>query len=136
MSEYKETVTTSHDEGVSEAGANIEKETRKVDTSYSASGRTTATNIVWFLVGTITVLLSIRFVLKLLGANPNSSFVNVVYSITNVLTAPFDTIFGVTRTTSGEVNSVFEPSIIVAALIYALLGWGIVKLINLNRAEA
>jgi hypothetical protein len=136
MSEYKETVTTSHDEGVTETGANIEKETRKVDTNYSVNGRTTASNIVWFIVGTITILLGIRFILKLLGANPNSGFVDVIYSVTNVLTAPFDSIFGVTRTTSGEVNSVFEPSIIVAALIYALIGWGVVKLINLNQTEA
>ena len=133
MSEFKETVTKSHDEGVDDKGAQVEQQTRKVDTSYSANGRTIGENIVWFIVGTISILLAFRFVLKLFGANRSSSFVDIVYSITNVLTAPFDTIFGVSRTVSGEVNSVFEPSILVAGFVYALIGWGVVKLINIKR---
>ena len=133
MSEYKETVTNTHDEGIDGSGKSVSQETRQVDTSSTASSRSVAINIVWFIVGTITVLLGIRFTLKLLGANQTSGFVDLIYSITNILTAPFDSMFGVTRTTSGEVNSVFEPSIIVAALVYALIGWGVVKLLSLNR---
>ena len=133
MSEYKETITKTQDEGIDESGKNVSQETRKVDTNISTSSRSVAINVVWFIVGTIAVLLGIRFVLKLLGANQSSGFVDLIYSITNILTAPFDSMFGVTRTTSGEVNSVFEPSIIVAALVYTLIGWGIVKLLSLNR---
>jgi len=133
MSEFKETVTKTQDQGVDESGRAIQQKTRKVDTSTSVSNKSVAVNVIWFIVGTIVVMLGIRFVLKLLGANQSSSFVDLIYSITGVLTAPFDSIFGVTSTTSGEVNSVFEPSIIVAALVYALIGWGIVKILNLNR---
>ena len=135
MSEFEETVTTSHDQGVSETGTQVEKQTRKVDTSYSASGKTIGENIVWYIVGTISILLAFRFILKLFGANRSSAFVDLIYSITDVLTAPFDSIFGVSRTTSGEVNSVFEPSIIVAGVVYALIGWGIVKMLNINRTK-
>lgn len=133
MSEYKETITNTQNEGIDESGKTVQQETRQIDTSTKTSSRSVAINIVWFVVGTISVLLGIRFTLKLLGANQNSGFVDLIYSITNILTAPFDSMFGVTRTVTGEVNSVFEPSIIVAALVYALIGWGIVKLINLNR---
>lgn len=133
MSEHKETVTTTQEAGVDESGKTVQQETRKIDTTSSASGRSVAANVVWFIVGTILVLLSLRFVLKLFGANPASGFVDVIYSITNILTAPFDNIFGVTRSATGEVSSVFEPSIIVAALVYALIGWGVVKLLYLNR---
>lgn len=133
MSEFKETVTTSHDQGITDSGAQVEQETRKIDTSYSASGKTIGENIVWFLVGTISLLLAFRFVLKLFGANRGSAFVDLIYSITDVITAPFDSIFGVSRTVAGEVNSVFEPSILVAGIVYALIGWGIVKLLNINH---
>lgn len=133
MSEFKETVTTSQDEGVDATGAQVQQQTRRVDTKVAADSTTTAGNVVWYIVGFILILLAFRFVLKLLGANPDSGFANFIYAITNFLTAPFDNIFGVSRTTAGEVSSVFEPSIIVAAAVYALIGWGIVKLLNVNR---
>ena len=132
MPEYKQTVTTSRDQGISETGAEVQQQSRKVTTDTAADSRSTAANLVWYIVGLIEVLIGFRFVLKLLGANPGSGFVNFIYSITGVLTAPFDSIFGVTTARTGDVRSVFEPSILVAAAVYALIGWGIVKLINLN----
>lgn len=134
MTEFKETVTTNKDDGLNEAGAQTEQKTRKVDTEVSGDGRTTAANVVWYVVGFIEVLLVFRFVLKLLGANPASGFVDFIYAVSGVLTAPFDNIFGVTSSTTGTVQSVFEPSILVAMAVYALIGWGIVKLMNLNKA--
>lgn len=109
------------------------KETREVSTQPRSEDRTTATNAAWFVTGLIEILLAFRFVLKLFAANPVNGFVNLIYSITNVLTAPFDSIFGVVRAPAGEIGSVFEPSILVAAIVYALLGWGIVKLITLSN---
>ncbi len=136
MNEFKETVTTSKDEGVDETGTKVEQQTRKVDTTASADSKSIVTNGVWFLVGTIAILLAIRFVLKLLGANPTSGFVDFIYSVTGLLTAPFDTIFGVTTAVAGDIHSVFEPSILVAIAVYALVGWGVVKLLSLNRTAA
>lgn len=136
MAEYKETVTTSKDEGVDTTGAQVQQQTRKVNTEVAADGKSTTTNLVWYVVGLIEVLLAFRFVLKLLGANPTSGFVDAIYTITGVLTAPFDNIFGVSKPDAGDVQSVFEPSILVAAAVYALIGWGIVKLINVNRNRA
>lgn len=136
MAEIKKTVTTSQNEGVNETGARVSRQTRKVGTEVSGDSRSTVTNGVWYLVGFIEVSLLLRFVLKLLGANPANGFVDFVYAVTGVLTAPFDSIFGVTEPRAGDVNSVFEPSILVAAAVYALIGWGVVKLINLNRPTA
>lgn len=135
MSEYKETVTTSKDEGVDNSGSQVEQRTQKVEKSFSAGGASIATNLTWFIVGVIEIGLAFRFVLKLLGANPSSGFVDFIYNTTGVLTAPFDNIFGVTQTVSGSVQSVFEPSILVAAAVYALIGWGVAKLLNMNRPE-
>lgn len=134
MAEYKETVTTKQDAGVDQTGAQVQQRTKQVDTTVAADSKTTAGNVVWYILGFIEVLLAFRFVLKLFGANPNSGFVDFIYSITGVLTAPFDNIFGVSSAANGTVRSVFEPSILVAAAVYALIAWGIVKLLNLNRA--
>ncbi|MEO5627450.1 MAG: YggT family protein [Candidatus Saccharimonadales bacterium] len=134
MSEFKETVTTSKDQATDVSGAQVNQEVRKVNTEANADGRSMAINAIWFILGVIEVMIGLRFVLKILGANPANAFVDFIYSVTGVLTAPFDTIFGVTSAPAGQVvKSVFEPSILVAAAIYALLAWGIVKLLTLNR---
>ncbi len=133
MTEVNETVTTKQDAGVDATGAQVQQKSRSIDTNVVADSTTTASNFVWYILGVIEVLIGLRFILKIFGANPNSGFVDFIYTVTGVLTAPFDNIFGVTSTKSGDVHSVFEPSILVAAAVYALIAWGIVKLLNLNR---
>jgi hypothetical protein len=133
MAEIKKTVTTSQDEGVTNAGGQVRQQTQKVNTQVAGDDKTTVSNAIWYLVGFVEVLLAFRFVLKLLGANPVSGFVDFIYGVTGILTGPFDNIFGVTTPEAGDVPSVFEPSILVAAAVYLLIGWGIVKLLNLNH---
>jgi hypothetical protein len=133
MAEIKKTVTTSQNQGVSETGAEVHQETRKVGTEVTGNSKSMVANGVWYLVGFVEIILILRFVLKLFGANPANSFVDLVYSVTGVLTLPFDSIFGVVQQPAGNVSSVFEPSILVAGAVYALIGWGIVKLLSLNR---
>jgi len=135
MTEFKETVTKSKDEGIDRTGAQVQQQTRKVNTEVTADGKSIAGNVVWYILGVIEILLAFKFVLKLLSASPSSGFVDFIYTVTGILTAPFDSIFGVTTTTSGDVRSVFEPSILVAIAVYALVAWGIVKLINLDRTD-
>ena len=40
----------------------------------SVSGSTLAQRIIWYIAGILLVLLAFRFVLTLLGANPNNAF--------------------------------------------------------------
>lgn len=109
---------------------------RRVYTNDAASGvQVTAANAILYLFGIIETLLALRFILRLFGANSANWFVNFVYSVTGVLTAPFDNIFGVAAAQAGTVRSVFEPSILVAMAVYAFIAWGIVKLITLNRRD-
>jgi len=133
MSDVKQTVTRTDEQGLDAAGAPVQQQTKRIQTEAAAEPKATLRNIIWYIVGFVEILLAIRFVLKLFGANVASSFVNFVYNVTGVLTAPFDSIFGVTQATAGQTHSVFEPSILVAAAIYALIGWGIVKLIAINQ---
>ena len=84
-----------------------------------------ATQAVWWIVGFIDVLIAIRFVLKLFGANP-APFVRFMYDVTWPLVAPFHGIFNTTQ----EGRSILEPESLVAIAIYTLVGWGFVTLIR------
>lgn len=84
------------------------------------------TRVVWFVFGIIEVLIAIRFVLKLLGANTSAGFVRLIYAVSGFFMAPFNTIFG-TQHVSG---AVFEWSALVAIAVYALIAWGLVVLIG------
>jgi hypothetical protein len=81
---------------------------------------------IWWIVGFIDVLIAIRFVLKLFGANP-APFVRFMYDVTWPLVAPFHGIFN----TAQEGRSILEPESLVAIAIYSLLGWGIVSAIRM-----
>ena len=88
---------------------------------------TRAIQAIWWIVGFIDVLIAIRFVLKLFGANSTAAFVRFMYDVTWPLVAPFHGIFN----TAQEGRSILEPESLVAMAIYALIGWGIVSLIRL-----
>ncbi|MDQ7093289.1 YggT family protein [Desulfosporosinus sp. PR] len=92
-----------------------------------------AKQIVYYVLGVIEVLFAFRLVFKLLGANPQSPFVSLIYSITQVFLAPFSGIFPSAVTKGLETQSVLEPSTIIAMIVYAILAWGVIKLIEINR---
>ena len=98
----------------------------QVHTEVRAPVEAVVARVVWFIFGVIEVLIAIRFVLKLLGANATAGFVQFVYGVSGVFMAPFATIFGAPRIS----GAVFEWSALVAIAIYALVAWGIVALIR------
>ncbi len=89
-------------------------------------------NTIYLLFGILEGLLGIRFVLELLGANPAAGFAQFIYTITNPFLAPFVGLFGTAR--SG--GSVFDVSILVAILVYALIAWVLVKIVWLVMGDS
>jgi hypothetical protein len=85
--------------------------------------------IVWYILGFIEVLLGFRIFLKMLAANPYSGFTNLIYSVTDPLALPFYGVFGVTVSE----GSVLEWSTIVAGIVYLLISYGIVQLMQLVK---
>lgn len=83
-------------------------------------------NIVYFIFGVIEALLAIRFVLLLLGANPDAGFSQLIYALSAPFMTPFQAVFGDTVMR----GVVFEWSALLAILVYALLAWGIASLIT------
>lgn len=131
MADVKTTETQRVNTGVDEEGAVVRERTSSVATK--ADSKVTAVNFIWYIYGLVAILLGIRMVLKLFGANSANAFVDFVYAVSGVLSAPFDTIFGVTRAESGTTESVFEPSILVAIAVYALIAWGVSRLLIINE---
>ena len=87
------------------------------------------TQVVWYIVGLIEVLLAFRFVLKLLAANPAAGFSSFIYAVSYPFATPFLNVFG----TSKVAGSIFEWTTILAMLVYLLIGWGIVKMFFMSK---
>lgn len=83
--------------------------------------------IIYYIFGAIDVLLLLQLVLKLTGANPDSGFVNFIYSVAGIFHAPFAGIFRSAETDGSMTTAAPDPSIIVAMIVYALVAYGLVK---------
>lgn len=135
MAETQE-VITEQQTGTTPGGKRVSREKTQV---ISEEGeRFTAVwslnRLVYYGFSVIETLLVFRFVLKMLGANAGSPFVSFVYSISSIFERPFRGIFSPTVSTGLESSSVFEPSTIVAFLVYLVIASGIVELINILTA--
>jgi hypothetical protein len=86
---------------------------------------------IYILFGFIEVLLTLRFVLRLLGANAEAGFAQLIYGVTAPLVAPFQGLFGTVQSDA----SVLESASLVALIVYALVAWLIVKLAWLGFGE-
>lgn len=84
-----------------------------------------ASQLVYLLFGVIDGLLLIRLVLKLLAANPHSPFASWIYGVTDFFLAPFRNLLP----SIGNEQSVLEVSVLVAILVYALLGWALERFV-------
>ncbi len=116
--------------------------TRRVTTADTAETRTavrtgdgdrTIERVIYYITGVLLTLLAFRFVLSLLGANRENPFADFIFGVSYPFVAPFfglfgyDVQYGVSR---------FEIETLVAIAVYALLAYGIVKLIRIVRHEA
>lgn len=87
------------------------------------------TQIVWYILGLLEVLLAFRFVLKFLGANPAAGFSSFIYGVTYIFAAPFLSVFRITQVA----GSIFEWTTLLAMFVYWLLAFGIVKLFHMGK---
>lgn len=104
-----------------------------MDASYNSSSTKSlfrSTQVVWYLLGIIEILLAFRFVLKLLAANPEAGFTSFIYGVTYIFAAPFRAVFPTSSVTDGNV---FEWTTLLAMFVYAVIAWGIIKLIVMSK---
>ncbi|BCL79766.1 YggT family protein [Ktedonobacteria bacterium brp13] len=85
----------------------------------------------YFLLSVLLIVLGLRFIFRLLGANSYNAFVSGLYSVSDFFVTPFNGIFGEPSLRS---TFVFDVSTLIAMLIYALIFWGIASLIRVLLA--
>ena len=122
----KETITTQENNGNPVVKAYDEDK---------ATSSQTIEYLVYFLFGVLEILLAFRLILKLTGASLSSAFVSFIYGLTGIFLAPFEGIFHRGFTRGVETTAVLEPSTIVAIIVYAVVAWGIVKLVRIFSGE-
>ena len=87
--------------------------------------------IVYYILGAFEALFAFRLIFKLLGANPGNAFVSFIYTISGEFLAPFNGIFRSAVTKGIETESVLEPTTIIAMVVYAVIAYGVVRLIEI-----
>lgn len=89
-----------------------------------------SSQIVWYIVTFIEVILAFRLFLKLLDANPYAGFSSLVYGISYPLVAPFMSVFHSTVVSSGNI---FEWTTVLAMFVYWIIGLGIIRFFVMSK---
>ena len=104
-----------------------ENRVSEVRTSQSEPGREQriftfkASQLIWLAFGVLEVLIALRIGLMLVGANPGSPVVALIYGITALFLIPFVGLIG----SPAVGGMVLEISSMFAMLIYALIAWAV-----------
>jgi uncharacterized membrane protein len=83
--------------------------------------------IMWSILAFLEILLAFRFVLRMIGANPDSGFAMLIYGITGVFVAPFNGLIG----TPISGGFALEVTTLIAMVVYGLIFWGIAYVIRM-----
>lgn len=89
--------------------------------------------IVYYILGALEVLFAFRLIFKLLGDNPRSAFVSLIYTISGAFLALFSGIFRVTVNNVIETKPVLEHTTIKAMIVYALIAYGVLRLTEIYK---
>ena len=100
------------------------------DDARRSASVTRIKQVIYFIFGVINVLLVLRFVLLLLGANEVSPFVNLIYGLSRAFVLPFRGIFA--EPDLGA--SVIEWAALVGIVVYSLVAYGLARVIALIYA--
>ncbi len=79
--------------------------------------------LIWLIFGIIEGLIGLRFILKLVAANPGNSFASLIFDTTDALLQPF---LGLTRVPSIG-NFELEFPALIGMVVYLLLAWVILR---------
>ena len=108
--------------------------TEQVTRDVAAEGRLRflqIDRIMYTLLGILEILLGLRFLLKLIAANPDSGFTVFIYGVTGLFMAPFNALIG--TPTFGD--SSFEATTLVAMAVYALFFWVLVRVVQVVTSQ-
>lgn len=108
-----------------------ERHERRVMEDVGAERQTIIAKVVrfiWLAAGILEFMILLRMLLKLIAANPNSVFAQLVYGFTDLFLWPFT---GLVGSPSAGNGMVLEISSFFALLVYAVLAWVAVQLVQI-----
>jgi hypothetical protein len=109
MTVYKDVRTTEHEPGQGQRVATFK-----------------LTQLIWLMFGLLEAVIALRVVFKLIGVNAANSFAALIYSVSNPFVAPFASLTGAPAAD----GMVLEITSLIAILVYALVGWGVVRVLS------
>jgi hypothetical protein len=125
-----ETVSRIHQ--TTDTGAGPIRTTQEVEDPVGERehSKNVAARVIHYLTSALLVLLALRFAFALLGANPDNGLASFIYAVTQPLVAPFFSLFSYNYTDGVRR---FESFTLVAMGIYAILGYGLARLVALTK---
>jgi hypothetical protein len=98
--------------------AEVKKAAEPVKVIVKKPARNGVRIFVYSIGGVLEILLLFRLVFKMSAADPTSGFVSFIYNETSFFVAPY-------------ASFILEPGTLIAMLVYAVLAWGIAKIITI-----
>lgn len=98
----------------------LQEEERRIAIANRNAAITRLIQVLYFLTGALGVLLLLRVLLRLFGANPSNQFAQVIYGLSQPFVAPFANLFG--NPAFGRSHE-FDINALVAIVAYAILTW-------------
>lgn len=85
--------------------------------------------LIWLLMGILMLTIALRVVFMAADANPESSFVDRIYGITEPFVSPFQGIFS--EPADDETGAVLDSAGLLAILVYLIATWIIIRVLSL-----
>jgi YggT family protein len=112
---------------------NLDEKQRGIAVGKQNSAVARIVNIVYFLFGALEVLLAVRVILYLIGANLDNSFARFI----NDLSSPFVTLFAsLLENPTWGTAGVLEITTLIAMLVYAIAAMLVGRLIWLTLSRS
>lgn len=106
----------------------LQQAERRLETARRSAVFVWIINGIYLLVGLLELLLALRFILRLFGANTQNTFAQTIYDLSEPFMAPFSTLF-ISPVTSGGA-SIFDVNVLIAIVVYGLLGFIAVAIVR------
>lgn len=117
---------------VTPAGQVVEQDVTVSELVDNVEARRSSANwlagLIYTLFGIVEILIALRVLLSLIAADRAAGFSRFIYGVTGPFVAPFNGIVGEPAASNG---SVFEVPSVLAIIVYLILSWIIVRILQL-----
>lgn len=105
---------------------NLAEKTRGISADNQNSAIARIVNIVYYLFGILELLLAVRLILHLVGANTGNNFATFIDGLSAPFVAPFSNLL---QNPSLGGASVLEVTTLIAMLVWSIVAWLVGRLI-------